>query len=377
MPSATVQAHAAGGKANGQAALPTRKFRAAVQTHREQIFTKNYVPGSAGTPDQFDVPAYGFLQKIELTVTVTGGVGSGTAAVYKEDAPFSWIQAIQFLDVNSSPIFFQMTGHDLYLLNKYGGYIFSADPKNGFGYTQGGIGGNSVFTVYLPLQLRSRDGLGSLPNKNNATAYKVLFTVAPTTDVFSTAPLPTMPTTLAFRAVMVAWWEPEATDLKGRPQAQLPPGNNTTQYVSKQQITHNTGAVTQKLSRVGYLVRNIIFVQRNATPARADATWPDPATVIYEGQNLTIYPRDLWKNDMQRDYGYFAAAEAANGGDNGVFVMAFNNDFGLQPGDELANGYLPTTSATRLEVQGSAGSAGTLTVLTNDVSARDQMEIAA
>ena len=372
-----MQAHAAGGK-SGQAALPTRKFRAAVQTHREIIFNKNYVPSaSAGTPDQFDVPAYGFLQGIELTFTVTGGAGGGTAAVYKEDAPFSWLQAIQFLDVNSSPIIFQMTGHDLYLLDKYGGYRFSSDPKNGVGYTQGGTGGNSVFTLFIPLQLRSRDGLGSLPNKNNATAYKVMFTVAPTTDVFSTAPAPTLPTNLNLRAVMVAWWEPEATDLKGRPQAQVPPGNNTTQYVSKLQITHNSGAVTHKLTRVGYLIRNLIFVQRNATPARADATWPDPATVIYEGQNLTIYPRDLWKNDMQRDFGFTAAAEAAGGADNGVFVLAFNNDFGMQPGDELANGYLPSTSATRLEIQGSASTSGTLSVLTNDVSARDQMEIAA
>lgn len=373
----SAQAHAAGGKQGQQAAMPTRKFRAAVQTHRESIFTKNYTPGVSGTPDQFDIPAYGFLQAIELTITVSGGVGSGTAAVYKEDAPFSWIQSIQFLDVNSAPIMFQLTGHDLYLLNKYGGYRFSADPKNGYGYTQGGIGGNSVFTLYIPIQIRSRDALGSLPNKNNATAYKVIFTIAPTTDVFSTAPAPTLPAALNLRAVMVAWWEPEATDLKGRQQAQVPPGNNTTQYVSKQQITHNSGAVTHKMTRVGYLIRNVIFVQRNATPARVDATWPNPATIIFEGQNLTIYPMDLWKNDMVRDYGFTGAAEAAGGGDNGVFVLAFNNDFGMQPGDELANGYLPSTSATRLEVQGSAATAGTLTVLTNDVSARDQLEISA
>jgi hypothetical protein len=310
-----------------------------------------------------------------LKFAVTGGVGSGTNAVYKEDAPFSWLSTLQFLDVNSSPIIFQITGYDLYLLVKYGGFFRSSDPKNSPFYSQGGLGGNSQFILPLPLEIRSRDGLGSLPNKNNSTAFKVTGTIATTGDVFSTLPAPTVPTLATLSLIMEAWWEPQAADLKGRPQAQVPPGNNTVAYISKQVINHSAGSVTHKFSRVGYLFRNFILVQRDNNGARATASFPNPATLIYEGQNLTIQDRDLLRHMNQQDFGYTAAAEAANGLDNGVFVFPFNKDFTNAPGDEIGAGYLGTTAATRWELQGVAATAGTLTALTNDVSARDQMEI--
>lgn len=361
------------------AAPKARPFRSGVQAHQEPTTTITGVPSTSPIPWQYDIPSYGFLIELYLRITVTGGVGSGTAAVYRADAPFSWIQTIQFLDVNSTPIIFQITGHDLYLLNKYGGFKYSSDAKQGWLYSQGGIGGNSVFTLRIPIQIRSRDCLGALPNKNNATAYKILGAFAPLTDVFSTNPAPTTPTLISMQVVMSAWWEPEATDLRGRPQAQVPPGNNTTMYTAKQVFTHSGGSVTHQIKRLGYLYRNLILVQRDqgAPPARSDTILPDPMTVIYEGQNLTILPRDLLRHRMVEDYGYTAGLDAAGGVDTGVYVLPYTTDFGLQPGDECANGYLPTTSASRVELQGSAGAAGTLGILINDVAARDDAQIAA
>jgi hypothetical protein len=55
--------------------------------------------------------------------------------------------------------------------------------------------------------------------------------------------------------------------------------------------------------------------------------------------------------------------------DNGVYVEPFDLDFSTGAGAETRMGYLPTSSATRLEVQGTLGTgAGTLSVLTNDVA---------
>lgn len=379
MPTQTQQKPASGGNGAQQTAPAARPrpFRAGVQVHYEPLTIISATPGVSPVPFQYDVPAYGFLRRTFLMVTVTGGVGSGTAAVYQEDAPWSWIQSIQFLDVNSTPIVFQITGHDLYLFYKYGGFGYSADPKAAPTYTQGGTGGNSVFILPIPLEIRSRDCLGALPNKNNATAYKILGSIAPLSEVFSTNPAPTLPTNISLRIIMDAWWEPEPTDLRGRPQAQVPPGNNTTQYLAKQVFNNAIGTITNQIKRVGYLYRNQIFIQRTATPARSATPFPDPVTYIYEGQNMFIIPRDVWRWLMQEWWGYNGTAEAANGPDNGVFVLPFTQDFGLQPGDELANGYLPTTSASRVEIQGTASAAGTLTVLTNDVAARDETEIAA
>lgn len=363
-------------KNGGQKAMPARKFRAGVQQHQETVATYNAVPNAA-TTTQFvqEIPAYGFLRGLWLKVTVTGGVGSGTAAVYQADAPFSWISNLQFLDVNSAPIIFQITGYDLYLIYKYGGYFVTADPKSAEEYSQGGIGGNSVFTLYVPLEIRQRDALGALPNTSSNTAYKLLVTIAATTAVFSTSPLPTLPTNCRLDIIQDAWWEPQPTDLAGRPQAQDPPSKDTTQYWSKTVFTQAAaGAITFGIKRLGYLHRNEILTGKTTT-ARATTQMPDPLTVIYEGQQMTIQDRTVWRHMMARWFGYTAAVDTAGGLDLGVHVLPFTRDFGLGPGAELGNGYLPTTSGTRLELQGVMAAAGSIECLVNDVSAADELLI--
>lgn len=364
-------------KATGQKAVPTRKFRSGVQQHQETVSTINYVPSaSTTTTSTVEVPSYGFLRGLWFQVTVTGGVGSGTAAVYKQDAPFSWIQTIQFLDVNSAPIVFQIAGVDLYLIYKYGGYFFASDAKSAEEYSQGGIGGNSVFTLYLPLELRARDSLGSMPNTSSNTAYKVIITIAATTDVFSTAPAPTLPTNLRLDIIQDDWWEPQPSDLAGRPQAQDPPSPDTTQYWSKATFGHvSSGAIQDQIKRLGYLHREHIVTFKTSAPLRSTTQAPDPVTIVYEGQQMTIQGRQLWRHMMGRWFGYTAAVDTAGGLDAGVFVIPFNRDFSHLVGAELGNGYLPTTSGTRYEYQGNLPAAGSVEVLVNDVSAADELDI--
>lgn len=378
MAGTTTTANAAPAKAgsNGKA-VATRKFRSGVQQHQESVITINYVPSaSATTTSTQEIPSYGFLRGLWFQVTVSGGVGSGTAAIYKADAPFSWIQTIQFLDVNSAPIIFQIAGFDLYLIYKYGGYFFASDAKASEEYSQGGVGGNSVFTLYLPLELRARDSLGAMPNTSSNTAYKVIITIAATTDVFSTAPAPTLPTGLRLDIIQDDWWEPQPSDLQGRPQAQDPPSPDTTQYWTKATFGHvASGAIQDQIKRLGYLHREHILTFKTATPTRTTTQCPDPLTVIYEGQQMTIQGRQLWRHMMTRWFGYVAATDAANGLDAGVYVLPFNRDFGHVVGAELGNGYLPTTSGTRYEYQGVIPAAGTVEVLVNDVSAADELDI--
>lgn len=352
-----------------------RKFRAGVQDHHEQIATINIVPSTTATTALVEIPAYGFLRGVWIKVTVSGGAGGTTPAAYKEDAPFMWINTIQLQDVNSSPIIFQVSGHDLYLIYKYGGYYFNADAKAAEEYTQGGTGGNSIFVLYMPLELRNRDGAGALTNTSANTAYKISLTGGVTTDVFSTNPVPTVPTSLRIDLWQDSWWEPKDTDLQGRPQAQTPPSKDSTQYWSKTVFTYaGAGAITSQIKRLGYLYRNLIFVCRTTT-ARATTQMPDPLTVVYEGQQLTIRDRTIWRHQMARLFDYIAAAESANGLDTGVFVLPFDRDFGLNPGGEIGNGYLPTASGTRLELQGTLAAAGSITALQNDVSALDPMDL--
>lgn len=368
---ATTQAAAPPAAANAQ---PTRRFRAGVQQHIETYKTYNAVPGVATTSTFLDdIPSYGFLRGVFLKVTVTGGAGG--AAVYKEDAPFSYIQQVQLQDVNSVNIIAVVTGYDLYLIMKYGGYFFSCDPKAAETYTQGGANGNPVFTLYVPLEIRNRDAVGSLPNKSSNTAYKLQIIVAANTDVFSTPPV-TPPTNLRIDLIMDAWWEPQEHDLAGRNQAQDPPSKDSVQYWMKASFTHaGAEGITDQLKRLGYMYRNLVGTCRTTAPARSTANFPNPLTIIYEGQAMTVPDRDIWRFLMGRYFGYVNAVETVGGLDTGVMVFPFNRDFGLQPGAEIGNGYLPTASGTRVEFQGNIGAGGTLQWLINDVSAVDELDI--
>ena len=91
-----------------------------------------------------------------------------------------------------------------------------------------------------------------------------------------------------------------------------------------------------------------------------------------------------WRQSFANNYGYEGATagggtiDAGGTRDSGVFVEPFCLDFGLKPGAETRRGYLATSAASRLEVQGTIGGSGshTLQVLTNDVApATDEAQL--
>jgi hypothetical protein len=134
----------------------------------------------------------------------------------------------------------------------------------------------------------------------------------------------------------------------------------TTQYWHKQNYTLASGSLNQRLLGIDSLVRNLIFVARDENNARAagDTEFPDPFTLLYETSQIVNRYRTLWRHFIAAHYGYTAAAEAANGRDNGVYPLPFMLDFGLKPGAETRLGYLPVSSATNLVISGTIGGAG-------------------
>jgi hypothetical protein len=302
------------------------------------------------------------------------------------------LETITLEDVNNQPIIGPITGHDLYLINKYGGYAGIGDARNAVGpayYALSGAGttaaspstaqgGAYSFVLRVPVELVNRDGLGALPNKSGTSMFKLRMRVNTTANVYATAPGSSWVTRV--RVQQVNWWDPPETDLKGRPLAQNPPAVQTTQYWSKQSYPVAAGQSRQGLQRVGFLIRNLIFVLRDTSSTRSgsgDSAWPDPFTLQFEAIQLIVRLRAVWLKMIAERYGY-TRAEALAGGtalgdinarDNAVYVEPFTLDFALTPGAETRMGYLPTSSASRLEVQGTLGTgAGTFTVLTNDVA---------
>ncbi|MEU5219656.1 hypothetical protein AB0G79_26145 [Streptomyces sp. NPDC020807] len=352
--------------ATGPAALLV-PFARASHEHLEpmQDVTQALAP-RATSLGPYDVPAYGYLRNIILDVHAFGGSGTGVTAT--EDAPWSVISEIALVDANGTPVVGPFSGYDLYLVNKYGGYVHASDSKlspmySGVAASDGGF----RFCLRLPVEFSAQEGLGSLPNTNAASPWKVRITLAPANHVYGTTPsaLPSV----RIRLHLDAWSQPPRTDLQGNAMAQTPPAVGSTSYWSKITLPVSYGFNTLRLPRVGALIRNLLFVCRDAADSRSggDAVFPDKTSLFCDTHLLKAYQKDLWKHEMFRKTGFSAPTEAANGLDSGVYVENYRPHVDGRAGDELHHHYLATTQSTRCELTGSFSAAGTLTVLTNDV----------
>lgn len=362
----------AGGTASGtsqQAPAPVavKSFVRSSLEHRESAGIDKTVQLSSSDQDlgAFPIPAYGFLRSLYLLVEITGGAGT---AVFQSDSPWNLLKNIIVQEPNGATIAQFNSGYDLYLANKFGGYRGYNDPKARPDYSTNVVGGNAKFMLRVPLELRARDALGALPNQNAAAAFQLRATLAAATNVYTTSPT-TLPN-VRIRVVTEAWDQP-AISSDGTSNQTTPPAMNTTQFWSKQSYPVTAGQNMIRLTRVGNYVRNLAFIYRDATGARvsfASNNFAAPATLQYDTRPIDQMHPEVWRTTMYERTGYGAAYDTAGGLDNGVWVYDFMHEFDGRLGNELNDGWLPTLSSTRLEIQGNFGVAGTLEVLTNDVS---------
>jgi hypothetical protein len=252
-------------------------------------------------------------------------------------------------------------------VNKYGGYSFTQNPTLSPSYATTTTAGNFAFLLRIPLEISRRDALGALPNMNSASPFKLRITQAANTEVYSTNP--TGAPTIRWRAWLEAWSPPAAQGPAGEPQAVQPPAIGTTQFWSQTTITTNSGSQTLRLPRVGSLIRNLILVWRDNTNARSDSSLPDPLTFSWDGRVVFNASQAVLQNYATERNGY--TPNTTNSGlgslDTGTYVLSFAHDFDGHTGDEMRDLWLPTTQSSRLEVAGSFGTSGSLTVITNDV----------
>lgn len=367
MPSPNTLAGAPADKSAPKGAAPSLvvPFVRAAQEHIEAFSdTSTLISGNSTAIAPIDIPAYGFMRGIWLEVTTTGGTGA--AAVYKGDGPFSALTEISVMDVNGAPIVGPLDGYDLFQINKVGGYRRSTvNPKLHPDYLAPTTG-NFTYLLYVPIEVSGRDGLGALANLNAASSYKLRFTIAPKGNVFSTDPT-TLPT-VRVRAYLDAWTQPAQTDLRGQAQATNPPAHGTTSFWSKTVVNVNAGQQTIRLPRVGNYMRNLVFIFRDAAGVRNKASFPASFDLYWDTRLLKSYAQSVWRGQMSQRYNLTGADEAANGLDTGVYVEDYCHEFDGLAGAELRDGWLPTVQSTRLEVLGNFGAPGTLTILTNDVS---------
>jgi len=368
--------HAKGGNA---APPPLAPFTSGAHEHVEGPFSdvSTQIGASAVAVGPVSVPAYGYLRDIILHVAATGGADSGETVAAVGDAPWCALQNIQFTDVNGAPIVGPFTSaYALYLINKYGGYQWSADPNLSPSFSAVAVGsnasGNFSFLIRIPAEIVSRDALGALPNQNAASTYKIQYTVAASSSIYSTPP-DTLPI-VRVRMYLEAWSQPLPTTPQGMPQATVPPALGTTQYWSMFNSPAASGQQTILLPRVGNLIRRLIFVSRDSSGVRLSSNgFPDPATFLWDTRILLQASQAVFKEWMFNWYGYGLGSSSL---DNGVFVIDFAHDLTGKAGEELRDQYLPTTQATRLELQGVFGSSSSsLDVITNDIAPTGDIQV--
>jgi len=411
---ATPPAPAAAAPGQKQAAMPARPFRVGVQEVDDTPYDQTLAQ-TAGTQDfpTYELPSTGFLNKLYIWVTCTVAGNSATTVNFANEGPYNGLDTIQFLDTNNQPIVGPFTGWDLKVVEKWGGYAFSDDPQGDSQFvvftgaagtytaswgspvttaTSGtanplgvapvvGNAGSYQYMLKLPLELCPRDGLGSLPNKSASTPFKVKIRLAAAATAYATAPNGTQ--TVRVRIIPESYWQPATTDAAGNPLQSQPPAVDTTQYWQKSSYAIGAGNVNIQLTAsTGFPLRNLMFYLLDVNNSRfqGEADWPDPLTLQLEASIVHMRNKVLWNSIMSEDFGYSGAVataaattgapELANAKEAGLYMRAFNRDFGAKPGWETRRGYLQTTDGMRLQFRGTVGGAGqhTLNVLTNYVA---------
>lgn len=335
---------------------PLVPFVRAAHHHTEGPFFQTTVtPGTnAQVLGPFDVPAYGFVRNIWILVSGSGGALGGGAL--NADYPWNIFSNISLTDPNSNNLFYPQTGYQAYLANLTGGYVFSTDPAAAPGYVGDIV--TPQFAIRIPVEITPWDAFGSLANQNAASAYKVNLTVNTLANLV-TGGSPTGPACV-ISGYLEAWSAPAAMDLLQNPQQTLPPGLGTTQFWSPYVPVVAAGQQTIRLTKVGNLIRNLVLVFRTTAGVRSNTVPPDPIRIVWDSA-------DLFNEALayRRKVAYEQVGVAMP---TGVLLYSFTDDQDGHAGFENRNLWLPTVQATRLEVQGSFGAAGTMEILTNDVA---------
>jgi hypothetical protein len=313
--------------------------------------------------DDVEVPPFGFLRNIIISVEATGGAAGAAVVAAREDAPWNVLQDVQLLDTNGRPLVGPVTGFDLFLKEKWlPGSSFDSNPANLPSFSGVDANGNFSLELVVPVEVSLRDALGALPNQNASSEYRFGYKIAGSGDVYAVAPAGALPT-IRVRCHMEAWAPADPVDPRGVPNMVEPPAVGTTQHLIKSLPVIQAGEQRVRFTRVGNMIRGWILVLRNNANPRLRTTvdFPELIRLEWDQKNLAVMRRDYLRNLMRKRSGYAP--------DTGVLVIDFAHDLDGRVGNEMRDQWLPTSSATRLELVGNFGAnAGALQIITNDVA---------
>lgn len=367
------------GKGKEQQVVAARPFVTGTRTLESEVYTQTVTQSAATqalTPYEFQVDGYLAGAVVRITATTAGNAAT---VAFQADGPFSVIQSLIVEDIGGKQVLGPVSGHQLRILNQFGGFVYSGDPRANGIYTitsgAGATGGSYRFSLRVPVQVRRRDAMGALPNRNASATFKLKIVINQSSAVYSTAP-----TNAASVNVMIqqhGWATSDNRDYKGNGVSPTPNGVGSLLYTDVETIQLSAGGFNQRMSTFGGLMRVLIFELRDSNGSRAQGESDFPSLFEIEIDKVKCFSRSplTWEYLMSEDYGLTADADgntatAKNTKPDGVYVLHWLDDFGLQPGAENGFRYQPVTPSTAIQLIGTVGGTGahTLTVTKNYLS---------
>lgn len=363
------QAPAKSGNAQQQA--PLQPFRAGTQptvlnTGFSQTLTLN-----TGTQDfpEWQVPPSNILRCIYLEVSAAASGNAATVA-FAGDAPLNVFSTVNFADAGGTAIVGSFDSYTLAMVQKYGGYANNSDPRASAIYSatagSGSTGGSFNLVLRIPVEVGSRTGIGALQNQSTNSPFTLNLTLNKSTAIYSTAPT-TLPA-VTVTARLGGYWKGSNAAASPTPRA-----FGTTSYWNRTSQMGLNGAATIQLPNLGLgnPLRNFIFINYATGAARSSADFPSPLEIDFRGNKLIQITQNLWQFLISEAYGFQnTTLDSANSLDTGVFVLPFTQDFGLEPGAELGNGYLTTNVGDSVQLLGTWNASSTLYEIVNYLTVR-------
>jgi hypothetical protein len=316
-----------------------------------------FTPGAGSiTLGPTGLPAQGYLRAIEIDVS-TAAVGTGGGSENSEDSPWDLLEVIRLQDTNGNQLD-DLSGFALFTDNVYGGYAGAPDPRVD-DFFKNEAEKNHSFSLMLVREL-APNGFGAIANMSASQAYKLTLRIAAAAAFYKKAPA-TKNEEFNLSVWLHFWQLPDDVDMLHRPQVQTPPFHGTTQYRWFAPENATTTNFNLSITQTGNEIRLINLIGRVAGKRNFEA-FPEPFQFRWDTELLLIAGvRQLRK----------IARELTNDQVEvmpGVLPLPFNFGEGRFVGGSGVNSWLPTVTATRLQITGTAPKAGTVDVFVNDVS---------
>jgi hypothetical protein len=332
--------------ASKQAPVALAPFRAGTQP---TLVSDGYSNSTALTTSTTVLPNYtpspnNYLRGLYIQSVCTAVNTSSDTVAFNGDGPFIAYSTIVLADANQKPIVGPISGYELMIVNKFGGYQHLSDPRASAVYSvttgSGTSGGSWTFVLYVPVEVNLRS-FGALQNQSSDSTLSLQLTLNTESAVYSVSPATSA--TVVTTIYESGWW---VGDVAGT--SATPPASGTTQYWTLGSYSSLNGSVQAQLQQgLGYPIRNMTFLNydvSNSTRATGNTDFPTTTQLLYRGTSYFNISKTLWQDMMSRAYGLTSAtADTANGLENGVYVIPwFMQDVQAKPGNELALGYLNT-----------------------------------